>query len=320
MEQNNFLHLIFHKQERRCIHLLEILILLGVILGVVILAPLFRGGKQLEGQLEDALEFGVNKAQVEKPLTKREERLKALEIQLIRASFPLSPQEFTRFRLISTVIVFLVFALLAKNFVLGVAFSAMVFMLPSIYLKFAIGKKKQVFESQIPIALSLIRNSVDAGFSFMQAIEVVATEMDAPISEEFSRVLHEASVGKDIEVALTNMNERILSDELKLVVVAVLIQRQVGGNLGEILEIILETIKDRIQIKGEIRTLTSQGRMSAMIICGLPVVLGIIMYFINPTYMGPLVTTTMGHAMLGVAAFMIFIGAFLINKIIQIDF
>lgn len=320
MEQNNFLHLIFNKQERRCIHLIYLLIFLGVILGIVVFAPLFKGSKQLDDQLDEALQFGEKKLQVEKPATKNEERLKALEIQLIRASFPLSPTEFTRFRLIATVIVFIVFVFLAKNLILGIAFSVMVYMLPMIYIKFAIEKKKQVFENQIPIALSLIRNSVDAGFSFMQAIEVVATEMEAPISEEFSRVLHEASVGKDIEIALTNMNERILSDELKLVVVAVLIQRQVGGNLGEILEIILETIKDRIQIKGEIKTLTSQGRMSAMIICGLPVVLGIIMYFINPTYMEPLVTTTMGQAMLGVAAFMIFIGAFLINKIIKIDF
>lgn len=274
----------------------------------------------MDSQLDEALQFGEKKVQVERPLTKREVRMKALEIQLIRASFPLSPKEFSRFRLIATVLVFFVFAFLAKNFILAIAFSAMVFMLPMIYIKFAIEKKKQVFETQIPIALSLIRNSVDAGFSFMQAIEVVATEMEAPISEEFSRVLHEASVGKDIEVALMNMNERVLSDELKLVVVAVLIQRQVGGNLGEILEIILETIKDRIQIKGEIKTLTSQGRMSSMIICALPIVLGIIMYFINPTYMGPLITTPIGQAMLGVAAFMIFMGAFIINKIVKIDF
>lgn len=298
-----------------------ILIFLGVILVVVLISSVFGGeGKGMGSQLDEAIDFSSTKKNIDRPLTKRELKEKALEIQLIRASFPLTPKEFTRIRLFATIIVLLVFLFLAKNIILGIVFGLFVFMLPNIYLKFAIEKKRQVFENQIPIALSLIRNSVDAGFSFMQAIEVVATEMEAPISEEFSRVLHEASVGKDIEIALTNMQERILSDELKLVVVAVLIQRQVGGNLGEILEIILETIKDRIQIKGEIKTLTSQGRMSAMIICGLPLVLGIIMYFINPEYMSPLVTTTMGQAMLGVAGFMIFIGAYMISKIIKIDF
>lgn len=287
----------------------------------LLLFNLLTGKKGVDSdRLDDAFEYADEKVEVEKELSKREMKLMELEIELIRAGFPLKPKEYQRIRLLSSIGTFLVLFLLTKNLILAVIFAVVMLALPGIYLKFAQERKKRVFENQIPVALSLVRNSIEAGFSFMQALEVVASEMQPPISEEFGRVLHETSVGKDLEHALNNMMARVESEELKLVVVAVLIQRQVGGNLGEIIDVILETIKDRIQIKGEIRTLTSQGRLSAMVICALPIVLGILMYFINPEYMSPLFTTTAGQVLLAIAFVMILMGAYLISKIIKIDF
>lgn len=243
-----------------------------------------------------------------------------LEVKLVRAGFPMRPKEFNRLRWGLTIGMFLITAFLLKNPVLGVILAVGVFVVPGIALSFAIEKKKSVFEGQIPTALSLIRNSVEAGFSFLQAMEVVATEMEAPISEEFSRVLHEASVGKDLEEALVNMQNRVLSDEIRLVVIAVLIQREVGGNLVQVIDVILATVKDRIQIKGEIRSATAQGRISALIICLIPFILAGVMYMINPEYMSPLFTTIIGQIMIGFAVALIGFGAFLISKIIKIDF
>lgn len=301
-----------------------VVILFVAILGILIMrmssGKAKKGNKTKVSGIDKAIDFALDKEEEEVILTMKEQKQRDLEIKIIRSGLPIKPKEYQLFKWGMVVIVFLLFGVLAGNIFLGLIFGGAMLFIPPLLLNHAIEKKRLVFENQIPIALSLIRNSVEAGFSFMQAIEVVATEMDAPISEEFSRVLHEASVGKDIEVALNNMQERILSDELKLVVVAVLIQRQVGGNLGEIIESILETINDRIQIKGEIRTMTSQGRFSAIIICALPIGLGAIMYFMNPEYMSPLFTTTMGQVLLGVAAIMIGLGAFLISKIVKIDF
>lgn len=301
-----------------------VVVLFVAILGILVMR--MTGGKAKQSksnssgsEIDKALDFALDKEE-EVFLTKKEQKARDLEIKIIRSGLPIKPKEYKLFKWGLLVAVFLLFGVLAGNIILGLICGGAMLAIPPFLLNWAIEKKKLVFETQIPIALSLIRNSVEAGFSFMQAIEVVATEMEAPISEEFSRVLHEASVGKDIEDALNNMQERVLSDELKLVVVAVLIQRQVGGNLGEIIEAILETINDRIQIKGEIRTLTSQGRFSALIICALPVVLGMIMYFMNPTYMSPLFTTTIGQILIGVAVIMIALGAYLISKIIKIDF
>lgn len=253
-------------------------------------------------------------------LTKKEQKIKNLEVLLIRAGIPLNAKEFIKIRWAICIVIIILFTIAMKNPLFGIIIAGGAFFLPMLFVNYSINKKKAVFEAQLPVALSVIQNSVEAGFSFLQAMDVVAKEMDAPISEEFSRVLHEASVGKDIEIALHNMYERVLSEELKLVITAVLIQRQVGGNLAEIIEVILETIKDRIQIKGEIKTLTAQGRMSAIIISALPFFLGVIMYMINPVYMTPLFTTFIGQVLMAFALVWMGIGVYFMMKIVTIEF
>lgn len=277
--------------------------------------------KALNNKVEETL-VGDSYFSVEedKPLTKRELFQQKVDSDLARAGIPLKATEYIRLRILTTLFAFAVPWFLTRNIVLAALFGIVWVFVPPIAVRFAEEKKRTEFEEQLPGALSLIRNSLEAGMSFMQAIELVATEMDAPISEEFSRVLHESRVGKDLDVVLLNLLNRVRSQELKLVVVAVLIQREVGGNLGDIIDVILETIKDRIQIKGEIRTLTSQGRLSAIIISVLPVLLGAVMYLLNPEYMRPLFTTPLGQTLIGVAVFLEIIGIYMISRIVRVDF
>jgi tight adherence protein B len=151
-------------------------------------------------------------------------------------------------------------------------------------------------------------------------MELVANEMDPPISDEFSKVIHESQVGIDLKTSFHRMLERVDSTELKLMTIAVLIQREVGGNLSEILDIILETIRERIQLKGEIKAITAQGRASAALIGALPPLLLVVMNFINPDYMSPLFTTFLGQGILAGCFMMECIGIYMIMQIIKVDF
>lgn len=300
-----------------------IYILIGLIFFIIILL-LKPKKKKIDPnkKINDAFDYTVDEKEEDKEsiLTRKDLKNQKIEIMLVKASIPLKAREYKIFKYGSIALIIFTIFILTKNIVLGAILGFAWSFVPNIILKIAAEKKKLALELQIPAALSLIRNSLEAGMSFLQSLEIVAEEVDPPIGEEFGRVLHETNLGKDLDVALNNMIARVDSQELKLVVVAVLIQRQVGGNLGDIIDIILETIKDRIQIKGELRILTSQGRLSAIVITSLPIALGIIMYLINPDYMAPLVTTTIGQILLGIVASMMGLGIFIISKIIKIDF
>lgn len=295
-------------------------LILPAILGIIILFAMIQNEKnKLSDQLTNALRF-TDEIEEEVVLTKSQLQQQALNKKLEKAGIPLKAHEFTRFRLILTAIFFTIVYVCFKNPVLTSILTGAFFFTPPIAVNFAMDKKKDKFELQLPGALSLLRNSVEAGMSFLQSMELVAQEMDPPISEEFSKVIHEAQVGVDLRVSFDRMLERVDSQELQLVTIAVLIQREVGGNLSEILDTILETIRERIQLKGEIKALTAQGRLSAAVIGIIPVALAVIMNFINPEYMSPLFSSTLGQIILGMAGVSECVGVYLILKIMKIDF
>jgi tight adherence protein B len=159
---------------------------------------------------------------------------------------------------------------------------------PRIYVTIRQKQRLNSFNDQLPDILGLWVNSLRAGFSVQQAMEAVSREAPTPSSEEFKRVVNEIAIGIPMEVALTNMLARIESEDLDLVFTAVNIQREVGGNLAEILDTISHTIRERIRIKGEIRTLTASGRATGTIIGLMPVILVILLSLINKDYMGQL--------------------------------
>lgn len=243
-----------------------------------------------------------------------------MERKLVRADLPLRGSEYVVLCL--GLMLFLMALLLLVSggrIIMGIIGLGAGYLIPLLVVKSKTSSRIKAFDAQISDALVLISSSLRSGYSFMQAIELVSREMQPPISVEFFRVLREINLGVTTDEAMNHMAERINSDDLDLVVTAVLIQRQVGGNLAEILDSIANTIRERVKIKGHIRTLTAQGRLSGLIVGLLPVVLIGVIYIINPDYISLLFTTTAGHVMLFAATASEIFGMLVIRKIVNIN-
>ncbi len=192
------------------------------------------------------------------------------------------------------------------------------YMLPRMYVGRRISGRLGAFNKQLADTTTLLSNSLRAGSSFLQSIELVSRESPAPMGEEMGRVVREVNLGLALEEALANLVRRIKSDDLDLMVTAIGVQQQVGGNLAEILDTIAFTIRERVRIKGEINTLTAQGRMSGYLVAFLPIGIAVTLNFINPAFMQPLFTQLLGQILLGVGGVMMVIGFFAIQKIVSI--
>lgn len=194
--------------------------------------------------------------------------------------------------------------------------------LPRMYVKRLQGQRLQKFNDQLADMLNLMVNGLRAGYSTVQAMEAVAKEMPEPISEEFKRVVQEMQIGLAMERALDNLLRRIPSDDLDLVIAAMNVQREVGGNLAEILDTISHTIRERVRIKGEIRVLTSQVMYSGKFLASMPMIISGVLWLINKPYMMQFFnpeTRTVGVILLIVAALMIMAGYFVMTRIASIE-
>ena len=243
----------------------------------------------------------------------------SLEMRMLRAGLPLRSGEFIVLCFASATLLAMLLLLGGGQLVAGVTGAVAGFFFPFILVNMKIARRMKAFNSQLGDALILIANSLRTGYSFMQASDMVAQEMRPPISSEFSRAVKEMNLGVTIEDALANLGKRINSEDLDLVLTAVLIQRQVGGNLSEVLDNIARTIRERVRIRGEIRTLTAQGRISGIIVSLLPVVLGLVIYLLNPEYVKLLFVHPVGKIMLGVAGLGQVIGIIVIRRIVDIE-
>lgn len=200
---------------------------------------------------------------------------------------------------------------------------------PKIYVNFMADRRLNKFEEQLGDTLNLWVNAIRSGYSVLQGMEAIATELPPPVSQEFERVVQEVRLGLSLEQALNHMLRRMPSDDLDLIVTAVNIQREVGGNLAEILDIISHTIRERVRIKGEIRTLTAQGRLTGWVVSLLPVGLGLALYSINPQYGGQLFVKEApwawpdvlpcGWLVVGLGLFMMLMGVLAVRKIVDIE-
>ena len=195
--------------------------------------------------------------------------------------------------------------------------------------RFYVGRRKArrlaAFNDHLADTITLVANALRAGASFLQAIELVVRETQPPVSTEFNRVIREVNLGLPFEQALSNMVRRVRSDDLELMTTAITIQHQVGGNLAEILDSIAFTIRERIRIMGEIRTLTAQQRMSGYVVAGLPIFLVVILSVIAPTFMQPMfgepfiVGIPLGVIILAIGAIMMLVGFLAIRRIVDIE-
>jgi tight adherence protein B len=190
---------------------------------------------------------------------------------------------------------------------------------PRFYVSNRKGRRLHQFEGQLPDILGLWVNSLRSGYSTMQSMEAIAREAPEPSAMEFRRVVREVQLGIPQEQALAHLLERMPSEDLDLINTAINIQREVGGNLAEILEVISTTIRERIKLKGEIRVLTAQGRITGYVIGGLPIVLALFLLLINPNYMGRMFSDHLcGWPMLIIGLGMIGAGTAVIQRIVDI--
>lgn len=241
------------------------------------------------------------------------------EAALERANLPLRAGEALFFYITMVVLVTVIFLALLRNLVGGIVFGAIAAIIPVIVVNFLASRRRRTFMTQLPDTLSLLSGTLRAGYSLMQGVEAVAQEVPEPMGLELRRVVTEARLGRPLEEALEGTAERMDSADFAWVVMAIRIQREVGGNLAELLLTVAETMTARERLRRDVRTLTAEGRMSAIVLGLLPVGLGIIMYIINPQYMGKLFQTTLGLIMLGVAVVSMAIGFFWMKKIIDIE-
>jgi len=241
--------------------------------------------------------------------------------QLARADLKLTVGEYFALHIIASIGSFLLGTALFGSPIVGGVTGIAGFFLPRFYVARKQGQRLRRFETQLPDTLSLWVNALRSGYSVMQSMEAIAKEAPEPTATEFRRVVQEVQLGIKMQDALEHLLNRVPSDDLDLVNTAVNIQREVGGNLAEILESIAHTIRDRIRLKGEIRVLTSQGRATGWIISLLPIILTLFLYVISPSYMGNMVENRMcGWPMLGCGLGLIASGMAIIMKIVDIKY
>jgi tight adherence protein B len=236
---------------------------------------------------------------------------------LARANLKLKVSEYYYIRVGSALGLGLLLGIL-RDPISGVVGLFLGYMLPRFYVGRRIGGRLGAFNKQLADTITLLSNSLRAGSSFLQSIELVSRETPAPMGEEMGRVVREVNLGLGMEEALANLVRRIKSDDLDLMVTAIGVQQQVGGNLAEILDTIAFTIRERVRIKGDINTLTAQGRMSGYLVAFLPIGIAVVLNMINPAFMAPLFSQLIGQILLGVGLVMMTIGFFAIQKIVSI--
>lgn len=246
-------------------------------------------------------------------------RMKNTQEELIKAGLLLRAEELLGIQVLSSLSITLLIYSSTRTMATAIILGLLGWILPNFLVKLRKQQRYKLFNDQLGDAITLISNSLKAGYSFQQAIDSVATEMPPPISDEFKKLLKELRLGAETEKALNNILKRVESDDFELLITAVIIQREIGSNLSEILDNISNTIRERIKLKGEINTLTAQGKISGLIVSLLPIVLGVILYIINPEYIMTLFKSETGIMIVGASVISQLMGILFIKKIIKIE-
>lgn len=249
-----------------------------------------------------------------------EKRGSAIATELARADLRLTAGEYVAINL-ATVVggAVLGFIALGGNFVLALIGAVVGFYAPRLYVRFLQSRRLKAFNNQLGDTIVLLANSLRSGYSLLQSMETAAKEIAQPMAAELVRVTREVGLGLSLQEAMENMLRRMPSEDLDLMITAINVQHEVGGNLAEILDNIAHTIRERIRIFGEIRTITAQQRLSGIILAALPVILAFIMYLLNPGYISRMWQDLCGLIMLFTGAVMIVIGYFVIRRITNIE-
>ena len=283
----------------------------------------YQEGRKSEGEDDDnegslvSSAFMQRAVETTERLANEQGLLTKVEAKLVQADIKLRAAEAILFYALGVVIVTVIAVLLKGPLGLAVGFFAA--LIPPAILNFMAKMRLRKFNSQLPDTLQLLSSSLRAGFSFMQGVEAVAAEVDDPMGSELRRVIVESRLGRPVEEALDDCVERMKSPDFEWAVMAVKIQREVGGNLAELLQTVAITMVERERLRRDVKTLTAEGRMSAYVLGAMPPILGVFFEFSNPSYMHPLWSNTSGVVAVIAAAIAMVVGFIWMNKIIQID-
>ncbi len=242
-----------------------------------------------------------------------------LDVELEAAGVSLRAGEFVVASVGAAIVFGVLGAALLSNFALALVMAGIGAVFPTALLRAALGRRADKLREQLPDVLTIMASSLRAGHSFMQSLDTVAKEIAQPAAAEFQRVVAEIRLGRPAEDALEALAERVGSADFKWAVLAVNIQREVGGNLAEILDTVADTLRERAILRRQIRVLTAEGRLSAWVLALLPVGIGLYMAAVNPDYIGLLVTETIGIVMLVTATALLGVGILWMRKIVDID-
>ena len=240
------------------------------------------------------------------------------ELKAQQANLPVTGQEYMMLVGGSAVLFFVLLAIATLQLSEPLLFAVGWVVFASLYVQFKAKRRMKQFTNQLGDAIAMMSNAIKSGFTFQQAMDIVAKEIKGPISEEFVRALNEIQLGVTLEEALEGICQRIKDDDFEMVAMSVVIQRQVGGNLSQILDTVGETIRERIKLKGEIRSLTAEGVMSGLAIGMLPIILSVLCQIINPHYFDELLAVEYGKYIVIVCLISECIGGLIIKYIVSV--
>lgn len=242
-----------------------------------------------------------------------------LDERLEQAGVPMRAGEFVALTAVGSVAGAILGAILLPNIIFVLLVAAGGGLIPYGWLLRARAKRQKQMSEQLGDTLSILASSLRAGHSFLQALDQVAKEISEPSAGEFQRVVSEIRLGRPVEDALVAMADRIASEDLRWAVMAVNIQREVGGNLAEVLDIVANTVRERAYIHRQVRVLSAEGRISITILSVLPFLIALYIAIVNPEYIGLLFTTTAGRIMLMAGGVLMVLGIFVMSRMVKID-
>lgn len=241
-----------------------------------------------------------------------------LDRALERAGLPLRAGEFLMLQILAALLGAALGALV-QGLLFVVTFALVAALAPRAFLAYSIRRRRNALHEQLADVLMLLSSSLRAGYSFLQALDLVSKEVGEPGAQEFRRVVAEIRLGRPVEEALEDMAERVDSDDFRWAVMAVNVQREVGGNLAEVLDTVAETVRDRQTIRRQVRVLSAEARFSAWILTALPFVIVLYMARVNPDYMRTLITHRLGIVMIAIGSALILIGFAWMRRMVKID-
>jgi len=241
------------------------------------------------------------------------------EALLELAGTKMRPQDFF-LTLLAGMLVAAALGALLSGLVLALLLPLLVPVATKVILSIKTTRRQRAFDGQLHDALQMMAGSLRTGYSILQALDTTAQQAPAPLSEEFARVVNESRVGRDVGQALEETAERMDSKDMAWIAQAIMINRQTGGNLAEVLDQVGVTIRERGQIKRQVQTLSSEGRLSAVVLMLLPFGVGGFILLTNPSYLSVLTESLIGYAMLVVAALELLVGGLWLRKTVTLKF